>query len=162
MVLLNSCWSPFIWTDNLKSGCQAIAFYTVAMSIVLITFIIFDMAGGDSSQLWNPLFEADTRLCTYYNTAIKFHWIWFVFSAMQIVGGFLIVYFILLIITAILLVYGISIVTRGFMLPWLIAFGIAILFQLVFGLWLIGGYYIYVKNWFSIIKWSSFNKSFLF
>ncbi|XP_044256575.1 uncharacterized protein LOC123006273 [Tribolium madens] len=142
MVLLTSCWSPCIWTNDLKTSCKVIAFYTVAMSIVVMTFIVFDMSGGDSTQLYNPLFEADIRY------------------SMQVVGGCLLVYFILLIASAIILVVGLQKMNRGMMLPWLIAFGIVVLFQLVFGLWLLGGYYIYIEtvlHTFVIWCWMTYN-----
>ncbi|CAB0031676.1 unnamed protein product [Trichogramma brassicae] len=136
MKVVDSCWSPCIWTNNINTACKAIAFYTVSASIVLITLIAYQMNGGDSTQLYNPLFEADVR------------------GSMQYVGGFLIYYFTCLIIFAIMMIHGLRRGVRGWLLPWLVAWFIVCLFQLVFGLWLIGGYYIYLQLVYStLINW---------
>ncbi|PNF44159.1 hypothetical protein B7P43_G00646, partial [Cryptotermes secundus] len=112
---------------GLPSGLFPSGFTTSSFSVVLITFISYMMAGGESTQLYSPLFEADIR------------------GSMQTWGGIFIVYFLLLIAVSILMLFGIANSTRGMMIPWLLFMGIGILFQFVFGLWLLGGYYIYVS-----------------
>ncbi|XP_011494082.1 PREDICTED: uncharacterized protein LOC105359245 [Ceratosolen solmsi marchali] len=141
-MILESCWSPCIWTNNTKTACKAIAFYTVAISVVLITLIIYQLNGGDSTQLYNPLFESDVR------------------SSMPVIGGILIYYFLSLIVFAMLMVHGIRRGVRGWLLPWLTAWFIVCLFQLIFGLWLLGGYYIYLESVFATLcnwLWMGYN-----
>ncbi|CAH0731999.1 unnamed protein product, partial [Brenthis ino] len=142
MTILESCWSPCIWSSNVKTGSKAVAAYTVAMSIVLITFIAYQMNGGDSTQLWNPLFEADVR------------------GSLQVFGIIFIVILGTFVISSVLMVIGINIWMRGLMLPWLITMGIIILFQFIFSLWLLGGYYIYLDATFAAMLnflWMGYN-----
>ncbi|XP_048478040.1 uncharacterized protein LOC105387619 [Plutella xylostella] len=142
MPVLESCWSPCIWSSDVKSGSKAVAMYTIALSVVLITFISYQMAGGDSTQIWNPLFEADVRV------------------SLQVFGSIFIIILLLLAIFSVLMVIGLNIWMRGFILPWLMTFGLIIVFQLIFGLWLIGGYYIYLEATFAAFLdflWMAYN-----
>ncbi|XP_050354902.1 uncharacterized protein LOC126776428 [Nymphalis io] len=142
MPVLESCWSPCIWSSTVKSGTRAVAVYTAAMSIILIIFIAYQMDGGDSTQLWNPLFEADVR------------------GSLQVFGTIFIIILVVFIVSSILMVVGVNIWMRGLMLPWMITMGLIIVFQLLFGLWLIGGYYIYLDATFAAFLdflWMAYN-----
>lgn len=85
------------------------------------------LCGGESSQLYTPLFETDIR------------------NSMLVYGILWLIYFLALIWASYCIYHGIKISTRGWLLPWLLLFGFGIFFQLIFGIWLLYGYYIYVS-----------------
>ncbi|KAK2725584.1 hypothetical protein QYM36_000175, partial [Artemia franciscana] len=99
------------------------------MSVVCITYVAFVMNGGESHQFYLPMFETDRHS-----------------GSAQYIGSLFIFYFLSMIISSIYLCVGVHKQLRGFFFPWMILMIIAILFQVVFGLWLICGYYIYLRG----------------
>jgi len=138
MIHLKSCWSPCFWHGNVQDGSKAVAIYTMSMSICLITYTLYVLSGGDSSQLYLPFFETDLNS-----------------GSVQGAGGFVILYFIVLFLLSIGLMVGVRTNIRGFILPWIITMYIAIFFQSTFGLWLVFGYYIYLETIFvALCDWT--------
>ena len=65
-----------------------------------------------------------------------------------------------MIVLSILLMWGIKKDIRGLMLPWMVCMAIACLFQMMFGMWLITGYYIYLEGVFAALvdfAWMGYN-----
>lgn len=85
------------------------------------------MVGGDSTQIYSPLFETDIR------------------DSMQYWGSMYIIFLLFFMVSSYLVYFGIKITTRGWLLPWLIQMGIIIIFQVLWGIWQLYGYYIYVS-----------------
>jgi len=136
---VKTCWSPCFWHPNVRSGSFAVAIYTLLLSICTLTYIIYIMNGGESSQLYLPMFETGQPLTKDTESA----------------GVFIVLFFIFFIISSVILVFGIKSDIRGFMLPWMVGMGLVILFQATFGTWLIFGYYIYLEMIFAaLVNWA--------
>lgn len=133
MVHLKSCWTPCFWYGNVYEGSVAVSVYSITMAICIITYTSYVMAGGDSSQLWLPYFEGNLD------------------TTMQGIGIFVLIFFILLCVASLLLLFGIRSSIRGFMLPWHYMMYVVVLFQAMFGLWLVFGYYIYLEMVFAAL-----------
>ena len=39
-IYVKTCWSPCFWHSTVRAGSYAIAVYTIAMSIIIITYLI--------------------------------------------------------------------------------------------------------------------------
>jgi len=139
---IKTCWSPCFWHSNVRSGSYAVALYTLLLSLCLFTYIAYIMQGGDSSQFYLPLFETDLH------------------GEMQPAGQFILLYLVGMMVASVLLVFGIRRDIRGLVLPWLAGMFAALLFQLMFGMWLVFGYYIYLEGVFAALvdfAWLAYN-----
>ena len=64
-----SCWSPCFWHANVRDGSIAVGIYTIGISICLITYTIYVLNGGDTSQLWLPFFETGKNYLSNYRVS---------------------------------------------------------------------------------------------
>ena len=74
--------------------------------------------------------------------------------------GFVIGYFVLLALLSAMLGFAVRTDIRGLMLPWMAMMWVVVFFQVVFGLWLVFGYYIYLETVFVAVcdwVWASLN-----
>ncbi len=115
---MTSCWTPFYWHGNVRDGALAAAAYSTFMSVFVLSYTAYVMSGGDSSQLYLPFFETNLN------------------SSLVGWGSFTLVYFLLFLAFSGLLVAGVRWDIRGFMLPWIVAMFLIILFQVKKKYWL--------------------------
>ncbi|XP_018026869.1 uncharacterized protein LOC108682249 [Hyalella azteca] len=120
---MTRCWSPWYYYDDVKSGSLACAATTSFFSIFSITYVSYCLDGGDSSQFFLPLFETDVH------------------TTMKSAGGFMIFFYLVYIVSSILMVRGVLNYHRGLMLPWLIQNLLYILAIIAFAIWLQASYY---------------------
>jgi len=92
-------------------------------SVVAITFFAYQMAGGDSSQFYLPLFEATAG------------------ESMTGFGVLTCAYFALFALFAMLMSMGVKRDLRYMLLPWLLHNVIHVLGLLTFGSWMVYTYY---------------------
>nr|CAH0104650.1 unnamed protein product [Daphnia galeata] len=135
MPSISTCWSPCFWHMNVREGTYAVAFYTTFFPIVIIAYTAYVMRGGDSAQFYLPYFEADIK------------------NTMQSVGAIAILFCLAFIICSFMLVQGVRKEYRGLFFPWMICMTLVVLFQAVYGLWIIIGYYILWNVFVSIVNW---------
>ncbi len=126
-VHLTSCWTPFFWHNNVRDGALAVAVYSIFLCVFVLTYTVYVMCGGDSSQLWLPFFETNLN------------------NSLTAWGTIVLVYFVLLLVCSFMLAVGVRRDVRGLMIPWMVGMAIVVLFQAGFGLWMIFGYYIYLE-----------------
>ncbi|XKL67331.1 hypothetical protein PGB90_002822 [Kerria lacca] len=127
MTVIRTFWSPCIVFTDLRTACYAVAGYTIAFSMILITMTCYMMLGGDSTELYFPFFENDVR------------------SSMKFYGNITIFYLLIMMFSSIGLIFGVKSLLRGFLIPWLIGMMLLILFLILWSIWLLYGYYIYIQ-----------------
>ncbi|CAG0898094.1 unnamed protein product [Darwinula stevensoni] len=128
MPVLHSCWSPWLHYKDLNLATNAVAWYTMAISVVGLTYAIYAMMGGHSADFFSPLFETDR------------------YSSMIGAGVFMILFCLVFFIFSILMIKGVKVRIRGYLLPWLIQSIIYILSLLAFGLWILWSYYTHLPS----------------
>ena len=89
--------------------------------------------------------------CRYYVIIIIHFFLDLNSGSLQGSAGFVILYFFVMIICSTILIFGVRRDIRGLMLPWVYTSYIAILFQAMYGLWMIFGYYIYLEMVFAAL-----------
>jgi len=142
MVLLDSFWTPCFFYRDVEKAVVAIALYTGLGSVISMTYTIYVMSGGDSSNPYMPFFETDRSLSTF---------VW---------GGFALLFFWLFIVSSTLLVWGVVSEIRGWMLPWFIQMAFILLLQTYFALHWLFDYYIYLDQIFAMLclfLWMAYN-----
>ncbi|XP_037070822.1 uncharacterized protein LOC119091984 [Pollicipes pollicipes] len=122
-MIIKSCWAPWMFYDNTRQGSHAVAAYTVVMSIVAIIFFTYQIAGGDSSQFYLPLFESNKG------------------SSTTTWGLLLVLLYVIFAALSILMSSGVKRELRFMVLPWIIYNFLYLLLLLVYGTWLVYTYY---------------------
>lgn len=76
---------------------------------------------------------------------------------MQSGGAFVILFCLIFIFCSVLLMKGVQKEFRGLFIPWMICMTLVILFQAVYGLWIVIGYYIVSRKIFTLPHYSYYS-----